>query len=108
MSPSLERLARSQALFREVNERIEMVAADNATVEFVCECSDTACIDAVELTLPEYERVRANSIWFVIRPGHDIPEIERVVSENGGHVVVEKQKAEGDLVEMDPRSGAAS
>jgi hypothetical protein len=49
---SLERLARNQSLFREVNERIEYLAevneridycAEGAANKFVCECSNTDC-----------------------------------------------------------------
>ncbi len=108
MPPSLERLARNQALFREVNERIEQTVGNNSKVEFVCECSDTECIETVELRISDYEEVRANPIRFVIKPGHEIDAIERVVSENGGFAVVEKHKAEGDLIEMDPRADEAS
>ena len=67
MSESLERLARNQALFREVNERVEKIAGDNNAVEFVCERSNTECIESVELTLAAYERIRSNSTWFVIK-----------------------------------------
>jgi hypothetical protein len=31
-----------------------------------------------------------------------------VISENGGFAIVEKHKAEGDLIEMDPRAAEAS
>jgi hypothetical protein len=108
VSSSLERLARNQALFRAVNERIEEIAGDNSKVEFVCECSDTECIETVELRLTDYEEIRANPIRFVIKPGHEIDAIERVISEDGGSAVVEKNKAEGDLIEMDPRAAEAT
>ena len=108
MSASLERLARNQALFREVNERIEQTAGDNAKIEFVCECSDTECIETIELRLTDYEEIRTNPIRFAIKPGHEIDAIERVISENGGFAIVEKHKAEGDLIEMDPRAAEAS
>ncbi len=45
----------------------------------------------------------------MIKPGHEIDAIERVISEDGGgYTVVEKHKAEGDLIEMDPRAAEAS
>ena len=75
MSESLERLAHNQALFREVNERIQYLgevnerigySAEGATSEFVCECGSTECISTIELTVVEYERVRSNPTWFVI------------------------------------------
>jgi hypothetical protein len=108
MSESLERLARNQTLFREVNERIEKVAGTNEVVEFVCECSDTACVAKVELTLSEYERIRSNSVWFFVQTGHEIPEIERVVSQDDGYAVVEKIVGRGFLKEADPRSDGDS
>lgn len=108
MSESLERLARNQSLFREVNERIEWIAGDNEVVEFVCECSDTDCVSTVELKVDVYERVRSNSTWFFVRSGHDIPEIERVVSRSDGYAVVEKLVAIEFAEEADPRTAGSN
>ena len=108
MSASLERLARNQALFREVNERINELSDENDKIVFVCECSDTECIETVDLRITDYEEIRANPLRFVITPGHEIDAIERVISEDGGYAVVEKHKAESDLIEMDPRTAEAS
>jgi hypothetical protein len=107
MSESLERLARNQSLFREVNERIERIAGGNEVVEFVCECSNTECVATVELKLSEYDRIRSNSTWFVIKVDHDISQIERVISQNDGYAVVEKLIAEEYLEVTDPRSDEA-
>lgn len=107
MSESLERLARNQSLFREVNEQIED-AGSNETVEFVCECSDADCVSTVELKLPEYERIRANSTWFFVKTGHEIPELERVISQDDGYVVVEKIVGREFSKEVDPRSDGDS
>jgi hypothetical protein len=90
MSESLERFARNQTLFREVNERIGTIAADNGVVEFLCECSNTECTDTIVLNLSEYERVRSNATWFVIKQDHDIRQVERVISRHDGYAVVEK------------------
>ena len=108
MSSSLERLARNQGLFREVNERINEISTENHKIEFLCECSDTTCIETVELRIAVYQDIRANPIHFVIKPGHEIKAIERVIAEDGGYAVVEKHKAEADLIDMDPRSGTGS
>ena len=55
-----EKIARTESLFREVNERIaesaERFEADET--KFVCECADPTCTQRVEATLDEYERVR--------------------------------------------------
>ena len=113
MSESLERLAHNQTLFREVNERIQYLgevnerigySAEGATSEFVCECSSTECISTIELTVVEYERVRSNPTWFVIKPDHDLAQIERVVSRDDGFAVVERLILEEYMQETDPRS----
>jgi hypothetical protein len=56
-----EPIARNEALFREVNERIAESAErfDSERAEFVCECADQEGTERVEATLVEYERVRA-------------------------------------------------
>jgi|Tabmets5t2r1_1033131.scaffolds.fasta_scaffold06117_3 hypothetical protein len=113
MSESLERLARNQTLFREVNERIEYLAdvnerigylPESATSEFVCECSNPECIETIELNFEAYERIRSNPTWFLLKPDHDISQIERVVSRDDGYAVVEKLILEEYLQETDPRS----
>jgi hypothetical protein len=104
MSESLERLARNQSLFRAINEKIEELSADYDAVQFMCECSDTECVSTVEMKFDEYERIRSNSAWFFVRTGHDLPEIERVVSQDDGYVVVEKFVATRFAKEADPRS----
>lgn len=116
MSESLVRLARNQSLFREVNERIQYLGevnerigynAEAATSEFVCECSNTECISTIELTFVEYERVRSNPTWFVIKPNHDLVQIERIVSRDDGYAVVEKLILEEYMPATDPRSDGA-
>ena len=116
MSESLERLAHNQTLFREVNERIQYLgevnerigySAEGATSEFVCECSSTECISTIELTVVEYERVRSNPTWFVIKPDHDLAQIERVVSRDDGFAVVERLILEEYMQETNPRSERA-
>jgi hypothetical protein len=104
MAERLERLARNQSLFREVNERIEEVGGTANVVEFVCECSDRECVSTVELELAEYERIRAESTWFVVKTGHNLPEIERIIAQDDGYAVVEKVVAEEELEAEDPRS----
>jgi hypothetical protein len=116
MSESLERLARNQSLFREVNERIEYLAevnerigyvAEGATSEFVCECGNQECIETIELNLKAYERIRSNPTWFLVKPDHDISQIERVISRDDGFAVVERLIAEEYLEETAPRSDGA-
>lgn len=91
MSVSLERLARNQVIFREVNERLREIANTSAPLtEYLCECSDVGCIETIELDVGEYETVRTIPKVFVIVPGHERLEVERVIDGNGRFALVEK------------------
>ena len=89
------RRAQTEALFRDVNERIAESArqSDADSTEFVCECADPHCTDRVEATLPEYEHVRSDATTFLLTPGHAHHDIERVVADRGRFHVVEKIQA---------------
>src|SRR3954449_5963324 len=72
------RAARNQTLYREVNERIEGLNeafADTLDLDgaWVCECADENCAEPMEMTLDEYERVRAHPNHFAVLHGHVYP-----------------------------------
>ena len=98
MSGPTSRVARNEAVFREVNERIREVSAHWASadaVAFVCECSLADCVEALTLTIEEYEAIRVDPSWFVVAPDHVVPDTERLVrTVEGRYAVVEKSAAE--------------
>ena len=107
-SNEIEKIARTEALFREVNERIAESAErfDATETNFVCECADPKCTHRVGATLEEYERVRDDGDTFLLVPGHQDERIEAVVKNSDDHAVVEKQHpvARKLVLELDPRS----
>jgi len=108
MSEPAERIARNEALLRAINERVAEVSqvdGEGEPVEFICECGDADCVEAIPLTLDEYESVRSNATWFVVRPGHEAPDVEKVVLRNEQFVVAEKHSGEAEIAEAtDPRA----
>jgi hypothetical protein len=106
-SGSVERLAKNESFFRQVNERIKDVAngfEDGESYEFLCECSDPSCTARITLKSSEYEWVRASPTRFVLAPGHAAPEVEHVVERQDEHVVVEKHGVAGHMAtKLDPR-----
>jgi hypothetical protein len=107
-SESQERLARNEAFFRQVNERINDVADrlhGDPPHEFFCECADPACTERITMTTADYEWVRANGARFVLALGHVAPEIEHVVEREVDHVVVEKLGVAARVAKkLDPRA----
>ncbi|MGH3024286.1 MAG: hypothetical protein ACRDNI_11565 [Gaiellaceae bacterium] len=92
MNVSTERFARNQDIFREVNERLREVSDPSARLtEYLCECSDVECRETIELDLVDYDAIRARPNAFLIAPGHEKLEVERVVEdENDRYMLVEK------------------
>src|SRR4051812_30775699 len=95
--PSPEaRLARTEVMFRSINERIRELAArfQQAPADrlaFVCECADAGCVERIPLTTAQYDDVRANPEHFAVVPGHEAsPLVERVIHRNEHFVVVQK------------------
>ncbi len=89
------RRARTEALFRDVNERIAESAErfDAESTQFVCECADPQCAHRLEATLDEYEEVRSDGATFMLAPGHEHSDIERVVERKTHFNIVEKVQA---------------
>lgn len=88
------RVARNQALFRSVNEQIEIADERftvilNERVDFVCECADHTC-NRITVTLAQYEAVGRFPTHFIVKAGHVYREFERIVEEIDGFVIVEK------------------
>jgi hypothetical protein len=100
-------IARNEALFREVNERVREVSPGNSdeTNDFLCECGDEDCTETVALRNEEYEQVRADPLLFVITPGHVIPDVEDMIVRTERFEVVRKHLREGLIArQTDPRS----
>lgn len=95
MEPSEQiRIARTEALYRGVNERIadsaKRFGSDDAS--FVCECDDPDCTHRIRVRLDEYDQVRADGARFILDEEHVNPEVERVVERRPRFALVEKVK----------------
>lgn len=101
------RIAANEAAFREVNEAIERgqwPGEPERTVGFVCECARLQCDQVIELTVAEYERVRAQPRQFLLVAGHEVHGEDTVLDSGSGWVVVEKRDLAGAIAEdADPR-----
>ena len=96
MDARAEQVGRNEALFRRVNEQIETLndafGSLAGSMTWVCECGDGDCIEQIELTPAEYERVRGDAALFVVKPGHERPEVESVVESADRYKIVRKHE----------------
>jgi hypothetical protein len=110
MDERLERQARNEALFREVNDRIAELGEEaqagwapmDGQIEFFCECGrEGGCGARVAMTPEEYALVRGESDRFATAAGHHNPALERVVAQTARFVIVDKIPAAEPLVAED-------
>ena len=105
MSRSADRAAKNEELFREVNRNIaglEERFGGQRTLELICECERVVCHDGLEIDAAAYADVRSNRLRFLVLPGHEDPQIERVVHRKRTYLVVEKVgEAAREILEED-------
>lgn len=106
-SQTARHMAENEMIFREYNERVqrgldeltEMAKEqgerhnhykDDAPLHFYCECSNENCQTRIMLTPSVYADIHQHRQRFVVVKGHDIPEVESIVSTGPEYDVVEK------------------
>jgi hypothetical protein len=107
MDQRAREIGRHQALFREVNERIEELAETfdlKHELTILCECGSSHCDERIALHEDDYEKLRRIPTHFAVRPGHEVRDVERVVERHDGFVVVEKfGESAKTAIRLDPR-----
>jgi hypothetical protein len=103
--------AKSQSLFRSVNERIgplnESFSIIKRINDFVCECADETCTETIGMSVEEYEAIREQGNRFAVAPrdAHVWFGVETIAQKHDRYWVVEKFGHCGSLsVKYDPRS----
>jgi hypothetical protein len=96
MDERRRRIARNEAVFREVNERIAELASEfglgDRRLELVCECGDASCAKQIEMTAAEYEAIRSDAVLFALYPDHENPKVDEVVEKHDAYHVVRKRE----------------
>jgi len=86
-----QRVAKNEALFRRVNERIEEInetLAGDSESDFLCECGNDDCTSPVSLTLAEYEEVRRDPTHFLIAHGHEVVDVRTMDFEEAFDIIL--------------------
>lgn len=90
------RLIENEVIFKDVNTNIkefikeETSGTSTTILPFYCECSDPECIERINLSTTEYEKLHKNRRLYVTVIGHEFPEVEKVVNKESHYQVVEK------------------
>src|SRR5579884_3504586 len=111
MDETQRRKAMNEAVFREINERIEelhhrfALRTQAEPLSIVCECDRAECTIQFDVPVPVYERVRASSASFFVHPGHEDPAVEEIVDASSHYLIVRKHPGEPRQIarQTDPR-----
>ena len=106
---SERRLVENEVAFRQANEHIQKnlkqlkqmasnednprLYSHKGKVYFYCECADENCRKRIAISPKKYEELHQNSSQFILIPGHEVTEVERVVYRTDQYEVVEKYNA---------------
>ena len=95
MESRLDRIARNESLFRASNREIERASQDagdreESEIEVLCECGQEGCRELITVTISDYDKAHGQADRFIVVPGHDTPEIERVVELSERYLIVDK------------------
>jgi hypothetical protein len=119
-SLSKRRMVENQLYFRRPNQKVaggfaelkkvakdqddkELLKDADPIINFFCECSDEDCMKKIRLRPGKYRELHKNKSQFTIKPGHNVPEIERIVMSRKNYIIVEKYNAPETEVKK-PRS----
>jgi hypothetical protein len=99
-----ERIAKNETVFRAANREIVQADQEGGTrpdqlIEVLCECGRQGCGGVVTLTVADYDGVHSQADRFVVLRGHESPEIEKVVEERAGYLVIDKFGEAEDIAE---------
>ena len=107
MDERQERIAKNESVFRAANREIEHADREAAggsdhQIEVLCECGRPGCEGVIALTAADYDGVHSQDDRFVVLKGHESREIENVVEERAGYLVVDKFGEAEDIAEDEP------
>jgi hypothetical protein len=109
MADRTQRVGLNEAVFREVNDRIndldETFQLGAQELDLVCECGDSGCAERISMTATDYQQVRADSRQFAMAPGHEDQVVEMVISHEKTYDLVRKRPGEPTAIAeaTDPR-----
>ena len=107
MSDKNSKMAENEVIFRQFNENIQKGLADlektaredgqmellknhDDQLHFYCECADEKCLERIIMKPSKYQELHKTLRQFIIIPGHDVPQIERIIKKARSYQVVEK------------------
>ena len=78
-----------QALVRSANDKTLRASTGNESITIRCECGDAGCAESLTLNTEWLRGFRRNGSRSIVRAGHEVVEVSRVVERRGSVAVVQ-------------------
>lgn len=109
MSTTERRQIENEMIFRRANEKIVkglkkldtmhkedgnhgLVSNDDLLLHFNCECSDENCDERIPIKISKYQKIHQDRKVFILKPNHQVNQIEKVVQKKPTYSVVKKMQ----------------
>jgi hypothetical protein len=95
-------------MYRAVNLEVERASEElgrgpNDRLEILCECGQDDCETTLDVSRAEYDEAHQQRDRFIVTPGHEDEQIERVVKRTPEYLVVDKFGAAERVAEAEER-----
>jgi hypothetical protein len=85
------RVADNEQRFRVFNDQVRQVRAElDTTSTFACDAATPAAPPGSTSPRTSTPTIRTNLRWFAVLPGHDTPDLERVLGRTSRYLLVQK------------------
>jgi len=88
-----QRALRAEQMFADLNDALIAIHRETPWTKFVCECSNPLCGDQVTLSPESLALIHSRPGRYVLRAGHQVDEVDTVIDQIDGLVIVEKRAA---------------
>jgi len=89
IAPAEERALHTEELARRLNEATAESSPEEAG-EYVCECANPYCTETLEVSAEQLATLHSRPGFYLVVPGHQIPDFEETVMVSPEFVVVQK------------------
>lgn len=103
---SERRLKENEVIFQQANKGVadfikEGGANDDTVIGFYCECSNVDCRKRIPMSISDYQKFHKDQRHFIALKGHEMPQIETIVSKQDEFSVVKKRGEIPSVTDID-------
>jgi ANTAR domain-containing protein len=94
-TPREERIVQTEEFFRQINDLMARNGRRDGQV-YICECANPYCNVTMDVTDEDITTLHSMPGYYLILPGHEIPDVEQVVQKTATYTIVTKDGTAGE------------